>query len=377
MTYNDGLEGTRRMLKVMATPSPMFHLDDPEGPSAPRSAEELAKSDEFDQDELAQKSPGYAKALVDAAVADAIAPLKAEIAAKDAELKAMELNANSAIRRNPMQWRTLVVLMFSVAVAIGWLYGANSRINEKVDVLMDYYLSHEYGPEAMQGKTCLEVTPQMEAIGINHFITIVRQMPYTDAATLERLFDEEGHWVVAKMWGEGANTVVRLNSWKDDGPFGIFGKTWVGNTSRERSVLIHPNPISLGVYKEEMENDWNRLSASDFDHRKRYDITSEGAMCVATYVATTPAITHEELVKLGDMKLVWDYGNGVLFLTDKFGTEERFVRLADDDYRDSQLRMYFNPNSYVGRLKYKSSSWWYAMKCSTIKEEQTTAKVGE
>lgn len=285
-------------------------------------------------------------------------------------LEARPVSTNK--RRNPMKWRASVLMLF--AVAIGCLYGINSRTDERVDILTAYYIEKEYGPAAMQGKTCLEVTAQVKNIGIAKFVPIAQELPYTDAATLERLF-AEGCQFVGRMRGSGDQTVVELRNWYDSGPLGLFGKK-VWGAEQRRSVLIHPHPASVGVYANAMEDGWHGyIYASDFDKRKHYGATSEGAMRVANYAATAPLITHAELAELGDMKVMHEYENGVLYLVNPYGAGERFVRLSFNDYNRvrSELRKSTRYDS-ADALKDMSWRWWDEVRYSAIKEEQTAAK---
>lgn len=275
-------------------------------------------------------------------------------------------------RRNSMKWRTFVLVLFSIA--IGCLYGINSRTNEKVNALTDYYLAHEFSPEALNGKTYLEVTPQVEDIGINRFIPVVRQMPYTDAATLERLFNKES-WVVAETWGESTGTVIKLNNWYTSSGWLWPTTVMAGGNKSCRSVLIHPHPVSLKAYADAKENGRGRIYAKDFAEREHYAIGSEGASRLKTCAEFAAPITREELAKLGNMNLMWDYGKGILFLTERFGAGERFVRLTDDDYYSMQARsQYVMSYDDAYALKEVSWNWWNDVTRSATKEEQTAVK---
>lgn len=377
---SNATEGAARFLAVVTTPPP----------------EKVEKTDRWQKKEMASAKAEKRKMEIARAVEATTAPLKRKLAEKEGELvrkdaavsilvqckdeliaekKVLEAQLASATSgRSSMKLR-FVIGMFVCAFA--FLYGINSRTSEKVDGLTDYYIAHEFGLEAMNGKTYVEVTPQVENIGISRFVPLVRQLPYTDAATLERLFSEES-WVVTEMWGEGTNTVVQMNNWYYDF-LGCLDKEMVGlgNENRPyRSVLIHPHPVSIKVYLDAKENAVRgHIYSEDFAEREHYAVADESAMRLKTCAEFSAPITRRELAGLGNMRYMWDYGNGVLFLTKPYGAGERFVRLTDADYRAMQSQ---SCNELSGdaacALKEVNWDWWDEVTYSANKEEQTAVK---
>ncbi|MBI2604207.1 MAG: hypothetical protein HYW56_01560 [Candidatus Harrisonbacteria bacterium] len=367
--------------------------DVPEGPIAPRNADDPTKSDEFDQNELAQKSPGYAAALMESAVANATAPLKARIAALEGEvgrrqaannmlvrrtdeltegLKAKEAQPASAVKRSSPMMKAFTAVMFAaMSFAIGWLYSANERLDKKLDSLTVCQVQAQFGsPEALKGKTYLELTPEMEQLGVEKFIPIAEHLPYADAATMERLITRDGVNKVAEFWNPTVaddRAVVLLK--RPDG------------AAAQRSILIHAHPASIGVYADTKALDehyyLHTVNAGAFVTKKHYDTDPcmIGVARVIAFAATTPPATHAELAKLGDFQVMASYDNErVIYLVAPFGTDERFMHLADADYQAITKRI--DRNSSTGdQFRYLDCAWWHSVETDAAKEEERQTAV--
>ncbi len=373
--------------------------DVPEGPIAPRNADDPTKSDEFDQNELAQKSPGYAAALMESAVANATAPLKARIAELEGEVGRRQAANNMLVRRtdelteglkakeakpasvpkgrNVMDRSKFNTVMISLtSIAIGILFGLSQSTGGKVNVLTDYYVQEKFGsPEALRGKTYLEVTPEMEAIGIARFASVAEKLPYADAATMQHLLLNANYMIVADMWGKGAGTVVRLQNWCDSGLDPFSNDVILDDLGEKRSVLIHPHPVSANVYRNAKENDVRgMLCANDFQRRALYSAT--GIDRLVASAATQPPATYDDLATLGDMYVMnWDANSRVLHLIGAYGGSESFVHLSDDDYFAARagVRPYNQMNTLKNVMGY---AWWREnITERATKEEEARAAV--
>ncbi|MDO8584495.1 MAG: hypothetical protein Q7R85_00010 [bacterium] len=287
--------------------------------------------------------------------------------------KAPEAKPASAVKEKSMKWQKCSIAMLCIATMIMGYTGV--QMDKQVNSLTSYYLEKEYGPNAMNGKTYVEVTPQVEGIGTDKFVPIVARLPYTDSATLERLFNEED-WVVAKTWGEGAGTVVQMSNWYYDF-LGCLDKEMAGlnNENRpSRSVLIHPNPASLKVYTDAKECAFQgRINAEDFAERKHYAVAGIDRLIAAA--AMQPPATYEELATLGDMYVMnWDGSSHVLHLVNAYGSGERFVHLSGDDYLAARAET-LSDNDAETLKRVMSYTWWYDhIAKRATKEEQTAVK---
>ncbi|MBI2075568.1 MAG: hypothetical protein HYT82_02790 [Candidatus Harrisonbacteria bacterium] len=267
--------------------------------------------------------------------------------------------------------KAFMVVMFAVmSFAVGWIYSANERLDKKVDSLTGYQVQAQFGsPEALKGKTYLELTPQMEQLGVEKFIPVAEKLPYADAATMERLITREGVNKVAEFWNPTVmddRAVVLLKC--QDGAM------------PQRSVLVHVAPASIGVYaytKAQDEYHSHTVNERDFVKKKHYDTDPcmIGVARVIAFAATTPPATHAELAKLGDFQVMASYDNErVIYLVAPFGTDERFMHLADADYQAITKRI--DRNSSTGdQFRYLDCAWWHSVETDAAKEEERQTAV--
>ncbi|MDO8584496.1 MAG: hypothetical protein Q7R85_00015 [bacterium] len=375
MTCGDGMaEGLGRVLKVAAIP-PTPATNDPEEPFdptisdiyrmedlvRPKSLENLPMQIVEPREEERSKLPWteHNPASAGTMPTDNITASEAEIA--------------FAVKEKSMKW-SIGVMFAALVVAVGFLgYDKHQadqtqvEMTKKIDGLTTYFIQKEFGnPEALKGKTYLEVTPEMREIGMDKFAPIAERLPYAPAETIKGLLTG------------GVNSVAR--AWNLM-PYNNRAVVWLESAEGaipHWSVLVHIHPTSVCAYMDAATNPYdNEVYHHSFSYREDYLLGDENHRLVA-YAATMPTLKREELMELGDMNILEKYdAERVLFLVGEYGVGERFIHLSDEDY--NVLALGRNHSSYAGLLsplEVANYTWWrknvkdYAEKM----ERESTAK---